>query len=179
MTQLEQFLILPEQCLEEARYFVLERLGEDKPVGLKVISSAEHSKALKSGTKITKDGKVEYDNQAFLRSICLAGITEPRLTDVSLIEQANEVITKHNAKELKRVEDDYKKAVEKWEKAGSDPKNKPTKGYPDKRKEIATPGDLLELMFRAGEIEDISSTILKISGFGQSLTEIKKEAKNS
>lgn len=178
MSGLEEFLIQPENCLDETRYFEVERFGKDKPVGLKVISNAEHSKAMKLATNITKDGKVEYDNQKFLRSICLAGIVEPRLTDVSWMEKANEVITKYNADEIKKVEDKYKDELEKWEKEGSDPKTKPTKGIPDKRKTVSTPAEMLELVFRAGEIDDISSTILKISGFGTSLKELDKEAKN-
>lgn len=177
MTELEKYLLDPQNKLGEEVKFTFSRLGENIPLTLKPVSYADYQNALMSSIKIQKDGTEKQDYKGFMSKICLAGLIDPNPKIEAYINTANENISRRNAQYTKEAEDEYKAKLKEWEKNGEDPKNKPKEIKPDLEKQISTPQELLEYWFFAGEIKEIAENILKISGFGSTLEKVVEEEK--
>ena len=87
-----QTFVLESAKNESTKLFVLPRWGEDRPIELTVIDSAQRNAAQKKATRPSKDG-LTRDMHEFQCQICLAGIKNVPFTDVKFINSADEINT--------------------------------------------------------------------------------------
>ena len=176
LSKLEKWLSNPQNNQKKEQEFIVPRFGEDNPISIRPISDSEYQEALDTADKARKKNAIGASS-LFMKKVCLMGMVNPNLNRVDLIEVANNNVQKANAELIKDLDEQYEKELKAWEKTKSS-ENKPEKREPVLLKAITTPQGLLENWFLAGEIIQIGEKILEISGFGITLEEATKEAKN-
>ena len=176
LSSIEKWLANPQNGKNKEKEFIVPRFGEDNPITIRPIIDSEYQEALSAADKARKNNAIGASS-LFMKKICLMGMVNPNLNRTDLIELANNNVQKANAELIKELDEKYEKELKAWEKT-KDPDTKPEKQKPVLLKNISTPQNLLENWFLAGEIIQIGEKILEISGFGITLEEATKEAKN-
>lgn len=176
LSNIEKWLAKPQNGQKKDKEFIIPRFGEDNPITIRPITDGEYQGALETADKARKKNAIGASS-LFMKKVCLYGMVNPNLNKTELIEMANNNVQKANAELIKELDTKYEKELQEWEKA-KDPDTKPAKPNPVLLKNILTPQNLLENWFLAGEIIQIGEKILEISGFGITLEEAIKEAKN-